>query len=66
MSWTEAERRKSRQEYARLYKPPHPRQFDDPVHVPENVRRVEIVEPCFMCGTARGVCRHRRWGLART
>lgn len=29
------------------------------VKVPEDVERVYVSEPCFMCGTARGFCRHR-------
>jgi heterodisulfide reductase subunit C len=30
------------------------------VQVPEDVQRVSESEPCFQCGTARGMCRHRR------
>ena len=30
------------------------------VSIPEDVQRVSESEPCFMCGTARGLCKHRR------
>lgn len=28
--------------------------------VPEDIQRVSVHEPCFFCGEARGLCRHRR------
>lgn len=28
--------------------------------VPEDIERVCVHEPCFFCGEARGLCRHRR------
>jgi hypothetical protein len=30
------------------------------VQVPEAVERVSVHEPCFFCGEAKGLCRHRR------
>lgn len=30
------------------------------IDVPDNVERRSVHEPCFMCGTAHGLCRHRR------
>lgn len=29
-------------------------------YVPEDVERLTVHEPCFFCGEARGLCRHRR------
>lgn len=49
-----------RAKYQRLYATGHAIDHGRPVHVPENVERVSIHEPCFMCGTAKGLCRHRR------
>ena len=30
------------------------------VQMPEDVERVCVHEPCFYCGEARGLCRHRK------
>lgn len=50
-----------RAKYQRLYKTGHAKeQSYQQVHVPADVERVSIHEPCFMCGTAKGLCRHRR------
>lgn len=60
--WTEAQRREKRREYDRLYKSgcaSGVRVTDARILIPENIERVAVSEPCFMCGTARGLCRHR-------
>lgn len=57
MSWTEAQRRVKRDEYARLYASANLRN-GSPIIVPENVERRDEHEPCFLCGQARG-CKHR-------
>jgi hypothetical protein len=48
-----------RDEYARRWSTGHARDHGRPTIVPENVERVSVHEPCFMCGTARGLCKHR-------
>jgi hypothetical protein len=58
MSVGEARKR----EYARWYSTGHAR-TGQPVHVPEDVQRLESHEPCLRCGQARGPCDHRPWML---
>lgn len=48
----------TREDYAKHYSGGYAR-TGGPVHVPEDVQRVSVHEPCFQCGTARGLCRHR-------
>jgi hypothetical protein len=33
------------------------------VDIPDDVERRDTHVPCFMCGEARGPCRHRWWLL---
>jgi hypothetical protein len=49
----------TREEYAREYSGGYNRQ-GPPVIVPNDVERLSEHGPCWMCGTARGLCRHRR------
>lgn len=51
----------NKQEYARRWASQAP-SFQRVVEpkVPDDVERLFEHEPCFMCGTARGPCRHRR------
>ena len=62
MSWTEAERRASRAEYARLYKAPHASKFEL-IHIPADITVLERdPSPCGFCGVRGDVpCRHRPW-----
>jgi hypothetical protein len=60
-TWTEAQRRNKRREYARHYKSPGARIASHVMRVPDDVERREESAPCFACGTARGPCRHRGW-----
>jgi hypothetical protein len=48
-----------RAKYERLYSTGHARDHGRPTIVPENVERVSVHEPCFRCGIARGLCKHR-------
>lgn len=48
----------TREEYAREYSGGHARN-GQPVNVPHDVQRVSVHEPCFMCGAARALCKHR-------
>jgi hypothetical protein len=50
----------TREEYARNYSTSHAMDHGRSVIVPDNIQRVSESVPCFMCGMARGVCRHRR------
>jgi hypothetical protein len=51
----------TREEYHRLWSTGHAREFAGRTTiVPDNVERLSEHEPCWMCGTARGLCRHRR------
>jgi hypothetical protein len=49
----------TREEYARNFSSGHARN-GGPVIVPPDVERVSVHEPCWMCGEARGLCKHRR------
>jgi hypothetical protein len=49
----------TKEEYALKYSGGYARN-GGPVQVPENVERAVVHEPCWMCGEARGMCRHRR------
>ena len=48
----------NREEYARRWSTGHAMN-GQPVRVPENIERRHVHEPCWMCGTALGVCKHR-------
>jgi hypothetical protein len=50
----------TREEYARDYGTTGYRHPGSPVIVPDDIQRVSESEPCFMCGRARGLCRHRK------
>jgi hypothetical protein len=50
----------NREEYQRHYAGKHAIDHGRPVFVPDDIQRLAEHEPCFYCGTARGLCRHRR------
>jgi hypothetical protein len=50
----------TREEYKRRWSTGHAMDHGRPVQIPDDVIRLSEHEPCFMCGTARGLCRHRR------
>jgi hypothetical protein len=49
----------TKEEYHRNYSTGHAMN-GAPVRVPDDVERVSVHEPCWMCGCARGLCRHRK------
>jgi hypothetical protein len=49
----------TREEYARDFSGGYNR-TGHPVIVPDDVERRSVHEPCWMCGTAFGMCKHRR------
>jgi hypothetical protein len=63
MTWTAQQRRKyQRALYHRLYKAPaRVGSSGRPIIVPDDIRREQFHEPCFLCGSARE-CAHRRLG----
>ena len=62
-SWTEAERRASRNEYARLYQTGHQHRASHVVEIPADIIVLERdPSPCGFCGVRGDVpCRHRPW-----
>jgi hypothetical protein len=60
-TWTEAQRRNKRREYARHYKSPGARIASHVMRVPDDVERRDNHDPCWYCGQAVGPCKHRKW-----
>jgi hypothetical protein len=61
-TWTEAQRRNKRREYARHYKSAGARIASHVMRVPDDVERRDESAPCFLCGVRADVaCRHRWW-----